>query len=256
MKNLAHTLEIDVTGSFVAETRERIERASQYALQIESGQQDALSAVLAEVHGLKGTAAVAEVDDLARASHRLEDVLNALRSEDPVFSNKPELNELIAQTVLDFCDFASAYCDALVSNTSPPQPPSFLSDEERPLSSAKMPPFETAHGIRGVWEQGTVSIVVPKGVTAAELQSALIEFQRYMGGTPRGTLWIVDLSQVHIIDLSFMGELYVIQELLKERHGTMKLTGVRRTAVSPALLERVQRRFRTELLDAPGAERV
>lgn len=92
-------------------------------------------------------------------------------------------------------------------------------------------------------EGDTVCITVPSGVTAAELQAALSNFQQYIAATPRGITWKIDLSQIQIIDLPFAGELYVLQENLRERHGSMVLEGVRATACTPSLLERLRRRF-------------
>ena len=240
--------ETDIRNAFVDESRERIERMSQNALKLETGRVECLAIVLAEVHGFKGTAAVAGLGELSDTCHRLEDVLNALRSDDSVFADQSELNELMAQTVLDFCDFATAYCDALASDSQPPLPPAFLSGDDRPMMVAKLKPFQTEHGIQGKMDGDSVSIVVPRGATVAELQEALSNFQQYIAATPRGITWNIDLSDVEVIDLSFAGELYVLQENLRDRHGVLNLNGVRRAACTPSLLERMQRRFRITII--------
>lgn len=241
--------EIDIRSAFIGESRERIDRLSHSALQLEDGHADSLSEILADLHGFKGTAAVAGLGELSKTCHRLEDVLNALRSDDSVFADQSELNELTAQTVLDFCDFATAYCEAVATDAIPPLPPAFLSGDDRPMIAAKLKPFETKHGIRGKLEDGAVSISVPQGTTAKELQEAITNFQHYITATPRGVTWTIDLSDIRIIDLPFAGELYVLQENLRERHGVLMLNGVRRSACSPSLLERMQRRFRVTMIE-------
>ena len=144
---------------------------------------------------------------------------------------------------------ATVYCDALASGALPPLPPPFLSGEDRPVMAAKLNPFRTAHGIEGRADGDSVFIAVPRGVRGAEFQEAIVNFQQYLAATPRGITWNVDLSDVETIDLPLAGELYILQENLRERHGVLNLMGVRRSACTPSLLERMHRRFHMSVVE-------
>lgn len=246
MKNEVPVSDNDLRRSFLQESRDRIERMAQCALHIETGSAESLASVLADVHGLKGTSAVAGLADLSNACHNFETVVNALRHDDSVFTSGAELNELLAQSVLDFCDYCSEYCNALSAGALPPVPPAFLMGEDSAPRVAQVPPFRTEHGIAGDFDGRSVSISMPSGTTAAEFQAAIASFQKYIASTPRGIVWNIDLSAIEIIDLPMAGELYLLQEMLRERHGVMNLVGVRTSACDSVLLERMKRRFRIE----------
>lgn len=244
MKNVAPVSDKDLRHSFLQESRDRIERMAQCALHIETGSEESLTSVLADVHGLKGTSAVAGFADLANACHNFETVMNALRHDDSVFVSGAELNELLAQTVLDFCDFCTEYCNALSTGVAPPAPPAFLMGENSGPRVAQIPPFRTEHGIAGGFDGKSVSISIPGGTTAAEFQAAVANFQKYILSTPRGIVWNVDVSTLTFIDLQMAGELFLLQEMLRERHAVMNLVGLRASACDAVLLERMKRRFR------------
>ncbi len=234
----------DLRRSFLQESRDRIERMAQCALHIETGGEKSLDSVLADVHGLKGTSAVAGFADLSNACHNFETVVNALRHDDSVFTSGAELNELLAQSVLDFCDYCTEYCNALSAGALPPVPPGFLMGEDAMPRAAQVAPFRTEHGIAGDFDGKSVSISMPSGTTAAEFQAAVANFQKYISSTPRGIVWNVNISALEIIDLPMAGELYLLQEMLRERHGVMNLVGLRTSACDPVLFDRMKRRFR------------
>jgi HPt (histidine-containing phosphotransfer) domain-containing protein len=244
MKDVALVSDNDLRKSFLQESRDRIERMSQCALHIETGSEESLASVLADVHGLKGTSAVAGLADLSNACHNFETVVNALRHDNSVFTGGAELNELLAQSVLDFCDYCTEYCNALSAGALLPVPPSFLMGEDSAPRAAQVPPFRTEHGISGDFDGKSVSISMPSGTTAAEFQEAIAKFQKYISATPRGIVWNVDVSSLSFIDLQMAGELYLLQEMLRERHGVMNLLGLRGNACDPVLLDRMKRRFR------------
>lgn len=246
MNNVATVSDNDLRHSFLQESRDRIERITQCALYIESGSEESLDSVLADVHGLKGTSAVAGFADLANACHIFETVVNALRHNNSVFASGAELNELLAQTVLDFCDYCTEYCNAYSAGVAPPAPPAFLMGETSEPHIAQIPPFRTEHGIAGGFDGNSVSISIPSETTAAEFQSAVANFRKYILSTPRGIVWKVDISALAFIDLQMAGELYLLQEMLRERHAVMNLVGLRASACDFVLLERMKRRFRID----------
>ncbi|MCC6796433.1 MAG: Hpt domain-containing protein [Candidatus Hydrogenedentes bacterium] len=246
MNNIAPVSDNDLRQSFLQESHDRIERMAQCALHIETGSEDLLASVLADVHGLKGTSAVAGLADLANACHNFETVVNALRNDNSVFTSGAELNELLGQTVLDFCDYCSEYCNALSAGIVPPAPPAFLMGDTSETRVTQLPPFRTEHGIAGGFDGKSVSISIPGGTTAAEFQAAIANFQKYILSTPRGIVWNVDISSLAIIDLQMAGELYLLQEMLRERHAVMNLIGLRATACDSVLLDRMKRRFRID----------
>ncbi|MCC6155292.1 MAG: Hpt domain-containing protein [Candidatus Hydrogenedentes bacterium] len=246
MHDVAPVSDNDLRRSFLQESRDRIERMAQSALHIETGSDESLASVLADVHGLKGTSAVAGFADLSNACHNFETVINALRHDDSVFTSGAELNELLAQTVLDFCDYCTEYCNAISNGVAPPAPPAFLMGESSGPSITQVPPFRTEHGIAGGFDGESVSISIPGGTTAAEFQAAVSNFQKYILSTPRGIVWNVDISSLAFIDLQMAGELYLLQEMLRERHAVMNLVGLRASACDSLLLDRMKRRFRID----------
>ncbi|MFA6239599.1 MAG: Hpt domain-containing protein [Candidatus Hydrogenedentales bacterium] len=221
------SLDASLLNSYLEETKERVERITSLVLEWESGKSHDARGVLAELHAMKGMAAMSGFMEISDLCHRLEDWLS------PLAHNGEELSAPEAQRMLDACDFILLHAQTAAQLEPTPTVPAHLIErvglkaEEPilpvPVAAAAGPESLAANGVTACWNGETVEISVPEIATSDQCFEVISAMHQVFDRTAPGSQWRVDLSAVDRSYLLLIGALNAFRESLLSRGGSLML---------------------------------
>jgi len=224
------SLDASLLNSYLEETKERVERITSLVLEWESGKSHDARGVLAELHAMKGMAAMSGFMEISDLCHRLEDWLS------PLAHNGEELSSAEAQRMLDACDFILLHAQTAAQLEPPPPVPAHLIEKvgsspkvEAPVvaapAAAPVAESETisANGVTAQWNGETVEIAVAPIATSDQCFGVISALHQVFDRTAPGIQWRIDLSMVDRSYLLLIGALNAFRENLLSRGGSLKL---------------------------------
>lgn len=243
------SLDASLLNSYLEETKERIERITSLVLEWESGKAHDARGVLAELHAMKGMAAMSGFKEISDLCHRLEDWLS------PLAHSGAPLSSAEAQRMLDACDFVTLHAQTAAQLEPPPPVPAHLTERvslSAPAAKAPAPEPVTdvaasealnAHGVTAQWQGAAVEITVPAIASSDHCFEVISALHQVLERTEPGGAWNVDLSCVDRSFLLLIGALNAFRESLQSRGGSLKLIHAERGKHSPYHMRRLRECF-------------